>query len=94
MYYAHTKSDNIEILIGSKIDDVIYELFDSFLQRYQKSLEESVKGSKFIFNGVHLLHYNFHKIILVRGGSYIGFSKWLKNKKATINSKNNAEKCF
>ena len=31
---------------------------------------------------------------LNRGGSYIDSSKWLKNKKATINPKNNDDKCF
>ena len=29
-----------------------------------------------------------------RGGLYIYSPKWLKNKKATINSKNNDDKCF
>ena len=29
-----------------------------------------------------------------RGGSYIDSPKWLKNKKSTINSKNNDDKCF
>ena len=40
------------------------------------------------------MHYNLHKISLNRGGSYIDSPKWLKNKKATINSKNNHGKCF
>ena len=29
-----------------------------------------------------------------RGGSYIDSPEWLKNKKATINPKNNEDKCF
>ena len=32
--------------------------------------------------------------MLSRGASYIDFPKWLKNKKTTINLKNNDEKCF
>ena len=40
------------------------------------------------------MHYNLHKISLNRGGSYTDSPKWLKNKKATINSKNNDDKCF
>ena len=36
----HSKSDNIEILIGNKTDESIEELFESLLQRYQKELEE------------------------------------------------------
>ena len=37
---------------------------------------------------------NLNKISLSRGGSYIDSSKWLKNKKVTINPKNNDDKCF
>ena len=37
----HTKSDNVHILIGSKTDEIIEELFESLLQNYQKDLEES-----------------------------------------------------
>ena len=41
-----------------------------------------------------LLHHNLHKISLNRVGSYIHFPQWLKNEKATINPKNNEDKCF
>ena len=37
---------------------------------------------------------NLNKVSLSRGGSYIDFPKWLKNKKVTINHKNNDDKCF
>ena len=40
------------------------------------------------------MEYKLNKIGLNRGGSYIDSPKWLKNKKATINSKNNDDKCF
>ena len=46
-----------------------------------------MSGSEFVFDSIDLLHYNLHKISLNRGGSYIDSPKWLKNKKATINSK-------
>ena len=36
----HTKSDNEEIMIGSDTNDVIKELFKSFLQRHQEDLQE------------------------------------------------------
>ena len=41
----HTKSDNIEIMMGSKTDEIIEELFKSLLKRYQEGLEESMKES-------------------------------------------------
>ena len=34
------KSNNIDIMVGSKTDDVIKELFESFLERYQERFEE------------------------------------------------------
>ena len=90
----HTRSDNKEIMNGSDTDEVIEELFGSFLQRYEQNLEEKMKGSEFEFDGVNFLYYDFNKISLNRGGSYIDSPKWLKNKKSTINQKNNDYKCF
>ena len=90
----HTGSDNKEIMNGSDTDEVIEELFESFLLKYEQNLEEQMKGSEFEFDGVNFLYYDFNKISLNRGGSYIGPPKWLKNKKSTINLKNNDYKCF
>ena len=53
-----------------------------------------MKGSEFEFDGVSFLYYDFNKISLNRGGSYIDSPKWLKDKKSTINPKNNDGKCF
>ena len=85
----HKKGDNEEIMIGSDTNEVIKELFKSFFQRYQEGLQEKMKGSEFEFDGVNLLYYDFNKISLNRGGSYIESAKWIKDKKSTINSKNN-----
>ena len=90
----HTKSDNTEIMIGSDTNKVTKELFKSFLQRYQEGLQEKMRGSEFEFDGIHLLYYDFNKISLNRGGSYIESAKWIKDKKSTINPKNNDYKCF
>ena len=54
----HKKSDNIEIMTGRETDDIIDKLFKSILQKYQKGLEESMKGSEFIFDSQYLLYYN------------------------------------
>ena len=48
----HSKSDNIEIMIVNETDKVIQERFNSLLQKYQKSLEESMKGIVFAFDNV------------------------------------------
>ena len=64
----HTKSDNICILMGNETDEIIKELFESLLQKYQEGLEESMKGNDFIFDSVDLLVYKLNKITLNRGG--------------------------
>ena len=53
-----------------------------------------MKGSDFEFDGVNFLYHYFNKISLNRAGSYIDSPKWLKDKKSTINPKNNDDKCF
>ena len=53
-----------------------------------------MKGSDFDFDGVNFLYYDFNKISINRGGSYIDSPQWLKNKKSTINPINNHHKCF
>ena len=90
----HTKSDKTEIMIGSDTNEVTKELFKLFLQRYQEGLQEKMRGSDFEFDGIHLLYYDFNKISLNRGGSYIESAKWIKDKKSTTNPKNNDYKCF
>ena len=57
-------------------------------------MEESIEGSEFVFDSVDLWHYHLQKLSLNRSGSYMDSLKWLKNKKATINSKNNDNKSF
>ena len=53
-----------------------------------------MRGSEFVGNRIDLLYYHLQKISLKRGRSYIDSPKWLKNKKATINQKNNDDNCF
>ena len=77
----HTKSDNEEFMNGRDTDEIIEELFKSLLQRYQKNLQEKIRVSDFKFDGIIFLYYDFNKIIISRGGSYIDSPKWLKNKK-------------
>ena len=90
----HARSDNKEFMNGSDTDEIIKGLFESFLQKYEENLQEKMKGSDFEFDGVSFLYYDFIKVSINRGGSYIDSPKWLKNKKSTINPKNNDCKCF
>ena len=75
----HTKSGNTDVLMGSETSDIVKEHFQSLLQKYQEGLEETMRGSEFIFDSVSLLYYHLHKISLKRGRSY---------------QKNNDNNCF
>ena len=90
----HTKSRNIEIMMGSETNDIIEELRESLLQNHQEGSEESMRGSRFVRDSIDLLYYHLQKISLKRARLYIDSSKWLKNKKATINPKNNDNNSF
>ena len=91
----HSKSDNIEIMVGVDNKEIIKNLFNSLLKRYQKGQEESMRGSDFVFDYVESLNYIFHKVELERSGSYIESPEWIQNKKAAINSQSkDDDKCF
>ena len=90
----HTRSDNIEIMIGDDNNDNIEELFRSFLQKYEENLQNKIRRLDFEFDGVNFLYYDFNKISLNRGGYYIDSPKWLKDKKSTRNPKNNIINVF
>ena len=57
-----SKSDNIAIMRGSEKDEIIEELFKTILQKYQEGLEESIKGSEFIFDSANVLNYDLNKL--------------------------------
>ena len=73
---------------------VVDEFFESLRSRYQGNLETSMRGSDFIFDSVQLMYYKCHKLNFKCGGSYIDSPDWIKKKKATINPKNEDDKCF
>ena len=51
-----------------KQDEIIDELFESLLQRYQKDLEEKIRRSEFALDSVDLLCHKLYKISLNRSG--------------------------
>ena len=51
----HLKSDNKEFMIENDTDEIIEELSDSLLHRCQIGLEQSMKGSNFLFDYVERL---------------------------------------
>ena len=43
----YTRSDNVEIMFGDDNDDIIEQLFESLLQKYEENLQSKMKGSDF-----------------------------------------------
>ena len=90
----YTRSFCEEIMSGSETEEITEKLIMSLLQKYQDNLQNKMKGSDFMFNAVNYLFYDFNRITISKGRSYIESPKWLKDKKCTINQKNNDKKCF
>ena len=91
----YTKSEPVEIFMGSDTNDVIDRLFNTTLKRFQQGIKTSVEESEFTRESVGLLYYHFQKIYIRRAESYIISPDWIVSKKATINPKNEKDnKCF
>ena len=43
--------------MGNETNEIIKELFNSLLHKHQEVLEESMRGSEFVFDNVDLLLY-------------------------------------
>ena len=78
---------------GSDIDDAVNGLLITPKENYSNDLTR-MDGSEYNFERVVLSKYKLHKIRLRRGGSYVDSPKWIKNKKGTINPKNEDGKCI
>ena len=90
----YVQSDNEEIRSGNETIDIINRLLKSFLSNYQNEEKILTQGNNFVFESVDSLSYYIHKINLKRGKSYIKPPEWISNKRATINPKNDDNKCF
>ena len=94
IHIMYTRSTPEEIIIGCETEEVTENLIMQLLQKYQDNLQNKMKSSDFIFNGINYLYYDLNRITISKGGSYIKSPKWLKDKKCTINQKNTDNKCF
>ena len=76
--------DNEEIMQRNKTNDIIESLLSNYCEE-----EQIVRGaSDFVFESAELLDSKLHKIKLKRRRSYIKSPRWIRNKAATINPKN------
>ena len=74
----YNRSTPKEFMIGSETEEVAENLIMSILRKYQDNLQNKMKGSDFIFNGINYLYYDLNRKSISKGGSYIESPKWLK----------------
>ena len=67
-----------KIMINDKADEIIEEIYQPLLSRYQTGLKTSIKASDFIFDCVYFFCYKCHKINPNGGGSNIDSPDWRK----------------
>ena len=72
-----TRSTPEEFMIGSETEENAEKLFMLILQKCQDNLQNKMRGSDFIFNGINYLYYDLNRITISKGGSYIESPKWL-----------------
>ena len=80
-HIMHSRNDYIKMKINDEADEVIKDLFDLPKNRNQNNLE-SVNGSEFVFDYVHLFYYICHKINPNHGGFYTDVPDWVKKQKS------------
>ena len=80
--------DNIVIRPTDDSNEVTTKLYNSLLHRHQETLENKMEGSSFVFDYINFLNIKFNEVDLIRGASYIKEDKWISNKKATVDPKN------
>ena len=56
----YTRRTPEEIIIGSETEEFAETLNMQLLKKYQDNLQNKMKGSDFIFNGVNYLHYDLN----------------------------------
>ena len=85
-------------------NSLMTEFFDAsdindLIERMLAHIKGQTENPKFPESGFALdkimhLYINLHRLALTRGGYYIDLPKWIKSKKAVINSQNKYEGCF
>ena len=71
----YTRSTPEEIIIVCETEEVAENPIMQLLQKYLDNLQNKMKGSDFIFNGINYLHYDLNRITISKGGSLYRISK-------------------
>ena len=55
----YTRSEPVEISVGSNTSDVTDRPVDTTLKRFQEAIKTSIKESEFTYESARLLYYHF-----------------------------------
>ena len=75
----------------SEINEIVNEMIAHMKGQIEKP---ALLNSRFVFDEVLFMDIDFHQLSLTRGSSYVPLPKWLANKKAIINPRNEDQECF
>ena len=76
---------------GSEPDQIV----DGMIANMKFQIENPVLlNSRFVFDEVLYLDFNFHQLNLTRGSSYLPLPDFIAKRKAVINPQNGDEECF
>ena len=91
-------NNKIEKIINSRMVTVYQNsnlVYNTLVHSILDMLEAlNFPRSGFSLKKVLYMDVDFHKVHLVTGGTYVELEKWIKDKKAIINPKNNDNECF
>ena len=66
----YVKTKIVEVMMGSNTNEIVKELSESIIRKYQELMEYSTKNSGLILEDVELMNYDINRITINRGGSY------------------------
>ena len=65
-------------MFGGDNHDIIEQLFESLLKKYEENLQNKMKGSEFEFDGTNFSYYDFNKTSINTRVILYRFSKMVK----------------
>ena len=65
-------------MFGGDNHDIIEQLFESLLKKYEENLQNKMKGSEFEFDGINFSYYDFNKTSINTRVILYRFSKMVK----------------
>ena len=90
----------VELAFNSRMTDVhnlsgVEEIVNKMINHMKEQVENpALLNNRFVFDEVLFTNIDFHQLNLTRGSSYVPLPKWLANKKAKINPRNEDQECF